>query len=65
MNVKILLRELRSQSVELTLDNGQLIVDGPVSVLTTELEDALRQHKAEIVQSLESESANAPMISDN
>jgi len=62
MNVKILLRELHSQSVELTLDNGQLIVDGPVSVLTPELEDVLRLHKAEIVQSLESESANAPTI---
>ena len=60
MTVELLIGRLRDCGAALVLDGGDLRCKGPGEVLTPEVLDALRTHKAAIVAALEAECRGTP-----
>lgn len=52
MNIEHFIYNLSQQKVFLTVNEGQLTVEGPVSVLTEEVKNTLRHRKPEIIEFL-------------
>jgi hypothetical protein len=53
VNARTLLDDLRSQDVLLDVDEGCLVVDAPVGVVTEELRARLAEHKPSLLKLLE------------
>lgn len=64
MKTMELIQNLKGKNVMLTVEGGTLKVKAPVGVLTDDLKAALREHKPEIIQLLQTgEPARMPFLS--